>query len=135
MISFADRPSKGRQVHIKVWTTHSWDLSGRGTTRAEDAQGTPAQSHISPNVLVYEDNVRNGSNGMPRYQPVQACSIPGTCFSEDDFNNYFYIKRRGKICRLQGYLTHNSYCRVLGGRCFVCARYPCTAGSTSPNSE
>jgi len=29
--------------------------SGRGTTRAEDAQGTPTQSHISPSILVYED--------------------------------------------------------------------------------
>ena len=27
-------------------TTHSRDLSGRGTARAEDAQGTPTQSHI-----------------------------------------------------------------------------------------
>jgi len=32
-----------------------WDLSGRGTARAEDAQGTPTQSHISPSILVYED--------------------------------------------------------------------------------
>jgi hypothetical protein len=39
-------------------TTHSWDLSGRGTTRAEDAQGTPIQSHISPSILVYEDKLR-----------------------------------------------------------------------------
>ena len=31
------------------------ELSGRGTTRAEDAQGTPAQSHISPSILGYED--------------------------------------------------------------------------------
>jgi len=30
-------------------------VSGRGTTRAEDAQGTPTQSHISPSILVYED--------------------------------------------------------------------------------
>ena len=29
--------------------------SGRGTTRAEDAPGTPTQSHISPSILVYED--------------------------------------------------------------------------------
>jgi len=36
-------------------STHSWDLSGRGTTGAEDAQGTPTQSHISPSLLVYED--------------------------------------------------------------------------------
>ena len=27
-----------------------------GTTRAEDAQGTPTQSHISPSILVYEEN-------------------------------------------------------------------------------
>ena len=25
------------------------------TTRAEDAQGAPTQSHISPSILVYED--------------------------------------------------------------------------------
>jgi len=30
-------------------------LSGRGTTRAEDAQGTPTQSHISPSILEYEE--------------------------------------------------------------------------------
>ena len=29
-------------------------LTGRGTTRAEDAQGTPNQSHMSPSILVYE---------------------------------------------------------------------------------
>ena len=29
--------------------------SGRGTTKAEDAQGTPTHSHISPSILVYED--------------------------------------------------------------------------------
>ena len=28
----------------------------RGTTRAEDARGTPDQNHISPSILVYEDN-------------------------------------------------------------------------------
>jgi len=33
--------------------------SGRGTTRAEDAQGTPTQSHISPSILVYEENPGN----------------------------------------------------------------------------
>ena len=39
-------------------TTHSRDLSGRGAARAEDAQGTPTQSHISPSILVYEDTIR-----------------------------------------------------------------------------
>jgi len=33
----------------------STDLSGRGTARAEDAQGTPTQSHIPPSIRVYED--------------------------------------------------------------------------------
>ena len=28
--------------------------SGSGSARAEDAQGTPTQSHISPSILVYE---------------------------------------------------------------------------------
>ena len=29
---------------------------GRGATRAEDAHGTPTQSHISPSILVYAEN-------------------------------------------------------------------------------
>ena len=33
----------------------SWGPSGRGTTRAEDAQGTPTQSHKSPSILFFED--------------------------------------------------------------------------------
>ena len=33
---------------------------GRGAARAEDAQGTPTQSHISPNILVYEEKQRRG---------------------------------------------------------------------------
>ena len=47
---------------LKPWTRSSTavidsgrDLSRRGTTRAEDAQGTPTQSHISPSILVYDD--------------------------------------------------------------------------------
>ena len=38
------------------------DLSGRGTARAEDAQGTPTQSHISPSILVYEDENKGGGS-------------------------------------------------------------------------
>ena len=30
-------------------------LTGRGTTRADDAQETPIQSYISPSILVYEE--------------------------------------------------------------------------------
>ena len=32
----------------------------RGAARAEDAQGTPTQRHISPSILVYEDNIVRG---------------------------------------------------------------------------
>ena len=32
-----------------------WLNGGRGTTRAEDAHGTPTQRHISPILLVYGD--------------------------------------------------------------------------------
>ena len=31
--------------------------SGRGTTTAGDAQGTPTQSHMLPSILVYEDKL------------------------------------------------------------------------------
>jgi len=38
------------------WVRVDWLTgSGRGTTKAEDAQGTPTQSHISPIILVHED--------------------------------------------------------------------------------
>ena len=33
-----------------------WLNSGRGTARAEDAQETPTQNHLSPSILVYEDD-------------------------------------------------------------------------------
>ena len=37
-------------------TTHTALIdSGLVTTRAERAQGTPTQSHISPSILAYED--------------------------------------------------------------------------------
>ena len=32
-------------------------IYGRGAARAEDAQGTPTQSHVSPSILVYEDYI------------------------------------------------------------------------------
>jgi len=38
----------------------SSDLSGRGVAKAEDAQGTPTQSHTSPSILVYEDKLEKG---------------------------------------------------------------------------
>ena len=63
--------------------------SGRGTTRAEDAEGTPNQSHISPSVLVYKEKpvwgVGSGSG-------VGAARAPR--------------KGRGSHLLIQGYLAH-----------------------------
>jgi len=44
---------------MKVWERSDVSLalidSGRGAARAEDAQGTPTQSHISSSIQVYEE--------------------------------------------------------------------------------
>ena len=52
-----------------VGSTVLRSLHGRGATRAEDAQGTPAQSHTSLSILVYEDiglrNEMDDANGAP----------------------------------------------------------------------
>ena len=37
-----------------------------GTTRADDAQGTPTQSHISPSIPVYEDQIKRVSESNGR---------------------------------------------------------------------
>ena len=41
------------------------DLSGRVTTRAEDAQGTPTQSHTSPSILVHESKEQVDAGDAP----------------------------------------------------------------------
>ena len=46
-------------------TTHSRDLSGRGTAREEDAQATPTQSHISPSILEYRDKHGTSVGDVP----------------------------------------------------------------------
>ena len=47
--------------------------SGRGTTRAEDAQGTPTQNNISLSILVYEDKQHTTVLKLLRF----VHSIPG----------------------------------------------------------
>ena len=37
----------------------STDFHGRSAATAEDARETPIQSHISPSILVHEDQIRN----------------------------------------------------------------------------
>ena len=51
-----------------------------GTTRAEDAQGTPTQSHISPSTLVYEESESplsgSGSRLSSQRGPDAFASLP-----------------------------------------------------------
>ena len=49
----------GIHIRTRLGTPDTMLDSGRGTARAEDAQGTPTQSHISPSILVYEENTRS----------------------------------------------------------------------------
>ena len=49
------RPGHTRNNYYFDRLRVGWLNCGRGTTRAEDAQGTPTQSNISPSILVYED--------------------------------------------------------------------------------
>ena len=50
----ASRPGRLRSPEPRNLIT-----SGRGTTRAEDAQGTPTQSHISASILEYTKITRS----------------------------------------------------------------------------
>ena len=45
--------STGLSDRLRVGWLNGFSSIGRGAARAEDAQGTPTQSHISPSVPVY----------------------------------------------------------------------------------
>ena len=52
-----DSPSSGAIDTSALWLRTMIDsgLAGRGTTRAQDAQGTPTQSDISPSIIAYDE--------------------------------------------------------------------------------
>ena len=54
---------ESREEHIIEATTREMMDSGRGTTRAEDAQGTPTQSHMLPSILVYAGKTKSLGEG------------------------------------------------------------------------
>jgi len=45
----------GKPVRVNGLTRVDRLRVGRGAARAEDAQGTPTQSHVSPSIVVNED--------------------------------------------------------------------------------
>jgi len=51
-----DVPYKSVDRRGDVWGGERKAL-GRGAARAKHYQGTPTQSHISPSILVYADNL------------------------------------------------------------------------------
>ena len=60
---------------------------GRGTTRAEDAQGTPTLSHISPSILVYEEKSVSLSIDPPYGPTVLPTVLPmDYCYSRNPFD-------------------------------------------------
>jgi len=69
------------------------NLSGRGTTRAEDAQGTPTQRHISPSILVYK--YKNLTTAMPPVGPLVVFGRKRGCRGEGGRSDSRKLKRRG----------------------------------------
>ena len=67
--------------------------SGGGAARAEDAQGTPTQSHISPSILVYEDKLILLQLGAPppvsRHAPPPPTAAPAPAVPRPCKNNCF----------------------------------------------
>ena len=76
------------------------------TTRAEDAQGTPTQSHISPSILVHEDN-------RLRVGPHTRGTSQKTANAREELQGYLQNLRftsvsilRSKVYGVQGYLSY-----------------------------
>ena len=49
--------------------------TGRGAARAEDAQGTPTQSHMSPSILVYEYKLNSSREGSTAQTVRVSCAF------------------------------------------------------------
>ena len=70
------REGNGQRPTVPV--IDSW----RASTKEKDAQGTPSQSHVSPNILVYQDTnevvVLGGTRSLqaPAIKPAIVCEHP-----------------------------------------------------------
>ena len=80
----------------------STDFHGRGAARAEDAQGTPTQRHISPSILVHGES------------SIESCT---EWYRSRFKNNCFAVMRSsskvGSYLRLVDFLSLNSRPRVI----------------------
>ena len=75
-------------------TTNSRDHSGRGAASAEDAQGAPAQIHISPSIQVSEENI-SGSGG---WSAVSYQTLPSSPFDEGEEEEGKARERNERLC-------------------------------------
>ena len=87
--------------------------TGRGTTKAEDSQGTPTQSHISPSILVYEDKSSSAAPGKASLGEALnllfffSSSLLSSLESSD--TKVYEPKKRARL----GTAAH--FCEVVGG--------------------
>ena len=115
------RHSETERCYPRVNRGGLWE----GTTRADDAQGTPTQSHISPRILVYEEWFRAaasswvGPGGCSR--PASILEALGFGVWDLRFGGWDFgfgvgdsrLGARGSVLvwgsatHLQGYLAHN----------------------------
>ena len=73
--------------------------TGMGNARAEDAHGTPTQSHISPSTLVYEEK-----HGQVWYKPGRASELDLEWFPSR--RECIEVSRsRGRLRSLSHYLS------------------------------
>jgi len=59
----------------EITTQLGFTCTGRGAARAEDAQGTPTQKHISPRILVYEESQARRPDGRGSL-PMPGTGVP-----------------------------------------------------------
>ena len=62
------------------------NLFDRGAARAEDAQGTLTQSHISPSILVYEESIHD-DDFFGELQVFEECFRPSLVHSSIGLNH------------------------------------------------
>ena len=93
----------------------STDFDRRGSARAEDVHGTPGQSHISPSILVYEDNIaeRLWKTIEPAVESATANCTLHECDAPDSADarimRQHYLNWNAGVCPSANVSTHHHY--------------------------
>ena len=111
MVHFIARKGLIHLVFIQD-LSHIHIFSERGAARAEDAQGTPTQIHISASLLVYEDThwwILTFPAHICQAPPVASLSVPAR--RADNFSSAQKINTRQMSIVPVHYLS--VYCRIV----------------------